>query len=172
MSEGACTVLDAIMAFLEPFVLFYRIAGLLVVVSTHGLRNSISEFARHQTNPKIKNPYLMISREQDYHHVMIYMPKPALRFPRAVDVPSALSIVMKDRRDLMLDVSRKRCLSAQHTSGQAPHGHLYVRPFVCKLIRFLCHGLQPYSETDLKTQITYALFGCVLNPVWYMHALK
>jgi hypothetical protein len=60
---------------------------------------------------------------------MIYLPRPALRFPRAVDVPSALSIIREYRRDLMLDVSREGCRTAKHTSGRAPHGHLNVNRF-------------------------------------------
>ena len=80
---------------------------------------------------------------------MMYMPRPALRFPRAVDVPSALSIMREDRRDLMLDVLRKLCRSAQHTLGQdsqALHDHLYVN------------------------WLRFCVTAC--NPVWYMHALK
>jgi hypothetical protein len=95
------------------------------------------------------------------------MPRPALRFPRAVDVPSALSIMREHRRDLMLDVSRKRCRSAEHTSGQAPHDHMYVNWFcfcvtACNTVR----GLISKRRLDMRCLDA----RCGLNPVWYMYA--
>ncbi len=99
---------------------------------------------------------------------MMCMPRPALRFPRAVDVPLALSIMREDRRDLMLDVSRKQYRSAQHTSGQAPHDYLYVNWFCfCVTARNPVRGLISKRRLDMR-----GVARCGLNPVWYMHALK
>ncbi len=100
---------------------------------------------------------------------MMYMPRPALRFPRDVEVPSALSIMREDRRYLMLDVSRKRGRSAQHTSGQAPHDHLYVNWFC-----FCVTAISPVRGLISKRRLDMHCLDarCGLNPVWYMHALK
>ncbi len=100
---------------------------------------------------------------------MMYIPKQALRFPRAVDVPSALSIMREDRRELMLDVSRKRCRSAQHTLGQAPHDHLYVNWFsFCVTACNPDLGLISKRRLDMRCMDA----RCGLIPNWYMHALK
>jgi hypothetical protein len=68
MSKGTSTVLDSSMAFLEPFelgsiVLSAFLSSSVHNATTHGLRNRKSEFARHQTELKMKDPYLMIIRE-------------------------------------------------------------------------------------------------------------
>ncbi len=96
---------------------------------------------------------------------MKYLLRPALRFPRAVDVPSALSMNREYQRDLMLDVPRKWCRSAKHSSGRAPHGHSYVNWFwlcvtACNSIR----GLISKRRLHMRYQDACG----ALNPVWYM----
>ena len=54
-----------------------------------------------QTKQILKVLYVMIIREYDYRYVMKYLLRPDLCFSRAVDVPSALSIVKEHRREYM-----------------------------------------------------------------------
>ena len=60
-----------------------------------------------QTKHILKVLYVIIIREYAYRHVMEYLIRPALRCPRAVDVPSALSIDREHRREGMPGVASK-----------------------------------------------------------------
>ena len=62
-----------------------------------------------QTTQILKVLYVMIIREYDSRHVMIYRLGRALCFPRhgAVDVPSALSTDKENRREGMPGFARK-----------------------------------------------------------------
>jgi hypothetical protein len=83
----------------------------------------------HRTEQILKILYVIIIREYVYRHVMKYLLRPALRIPRAVDVPSALSIDRGYRCDYIPGVTRKSCRSAKHSFSRAPHGNLHVNRF-------------------------------------------
>ncbi len=60
-----------------------------------------------QTKHILKVLYVIIIPEYDYRRVMEYLLRPALRYRRAGDVPSDLSIEREQRLEGMSTVARK-----------------------------------------------------------------
>lgn len=77
-----------------------------------------------ETKHILKVLYVSIMLEYDYLRAMIYFLKSALRCPRAVDVPSALSI------DLDIDVRACRVLLA-YAVGQPKTQSAALRMVIC-----------------------------------------
>ncbi len=129
MSEGAPRVLDASLAFLVPFVL---------VLSSCLLLPRHPHTCPAQQRMRVLNASCYTDSESSilYDHSLVWSasrheisPAVSASFPRAFDVPSALSIDRKHRREGMPGVKSKWCSPAKTSFSRAAHGHLHVNRF-------------------------------------------
>ncbi len=129
MSEGAPKVLDAGMAFLVPFV--------LVLVSAQLPPRHPHTWPAQQLMTGLNESYYTDSESfirLDHSWVWLashldISPEVSASFPRAFDVPSALSIEREHRLEGMPGVASKSCRPAKTSFSRAPQSHLHVHRF-------------------------------------------
>ncbi len=126
MFEGAPKVLDAGLAFLVPFVL---------VLSSCRLppRHTHTWPAQQRLRGRNASYYTISESSIRYDHSWVWLaarleisPEVSALFPRALDVPSALSIDREHWPEGMPGVAIKWCRPAKTSFSRAPHGHLHV----------------------------------------------